>query len=368
MERDIIIDKTIATPLYIQVANSLRAKILAGKYQAGYRFPTEPEFAAMLGINHQTLRKSFQILSEQNLITQQRGKGTFVNCNTDRLYKVAVTWSKYKLNSGVYSTALFAGLSEAFKMHRYEICHLERIPGKSLYEQFAETNADMLLVATFIPEDTEMITDPRFDNVPLAVINGDRESLKGRMNVSVQDDPLHDAVQKLAQLGHHRIGYITLLEKTMSLFKRDASYINSMKKLGLYSPELFWESSGNTTHYDAGMLGTEYLTSLKEPVTAIICPGSVISMGSWQKLTASGFKIPEDISVIGYDLPEWVNPYFSTLTHPHKEMAEYCVQTLLNYISKGEYLPEKEFRVTLNDRGSIAKVKKIKNTTERKRK
>ena len=99
MERDLIIDKTIATPLYIQVANSLREKILTGKYQEGYRFPTEPEFAAMLGINHQTLRKSFQILSEQNLITQQRGKGTFVTCNTDRLYKIAVTWGKSKSNA-----------------------------------------------------------------------------------------------------------------------------------------------------------------------------------------------------------------------------------------------------------------------------
>ena len=367
MERDLIIDKTIATPLYIQVANSLREKILTGKYQEGYRFPTEPEFAAMLGINHQTLRKSFQILSEQNLITQQRGKGTFVTCNTDRLYKIAVTWGKSKSNAGVYSTAIIAGVSEAFKAYRYEICHLNKIPGKSLYEQFTETNADMLIVAILNPQDEEMIRDPRFDNVPLAVINGDSETLSGRMNVSVQKDPLHDAVQRLAELGHRRIGYITLYEKTTSLLKRDNSYLNNMKKLGLDCPELIWEAPAGTTHYDAGMIGAEYLTSLKDPATAIVCPGSVISMGGWQKLTAAGYRIPEDVSIIGYDLPEWVNPYFSTMAHPHKEIAEYCGQTLLNFILKGEYLPEKEFRVTLNDRGSIAKVRKTKNITERKK-
>ena len=82
------------------------------------------------------------------------------------------------------------------------------------------------------------------------------------MNVSVQKDPLHDAVQRLAELGHRRIGYITLYEKTTSLLKRDSSYLSHMKKLGLYCPELIWEAPAETTHYDAGMIGAEYLTSL----------------------------------------------------------------------------------------------------------
>ena len=68
-----------AIPIYRQIAESLRQSILSGEFKEGCKLPSESEFAKELGINHLTLRKSLQILSEQKLITQRQGKGTFVN-------------------------------------------------------------------------------------------------------------------------------------------------------------------------------------------------------------------------------------------------------------------------------------------------
>ena len=349
----LIPDKGVATPLYLQLADSLRNRIIDGEYAPGYRFPTEPEFAASLGINHQTLRKSLKILSDQNLIAQQRGKGTFVIYRTEKLYRVA-------LNIGFNSTdphasAILAGIQSAFNSLRCELIFFSKKDGEDLYRSFKNTGADMLISAALLPEALEQLKRKEFDDVPCVVINARPEDVGGRLCVDVQRDPIRPAIEKLAAEGHRRIGYISSADKTSNMQSRDISFRENVKRLGLDdSPELFYEGKLGTNAFYLGAQSVEAFFSLKNPPTAIICPGRVIATGAWQKIMEMGLKIPQDISIIGYDLPEWVNPKFSTLFHPHYEIAEYAGKLLLSKMN-GTPLEEKKFEVKLIDRGSISK-------------
>ena len=171
----------------------------------------------------------------------------------------------------------------------------------------------------------------------------------------VQRDPIRPAVEKLVAEGHRRIGYISSTNKTSNMQSRDASFRENVKRFGLDdSPGLFYEGIRGTEAFHLGAQGVEAFFSLKNPPTAIICPGRMIATGAWQKIMEMGLKIPQDISIIGYDLPEWVNPKFSTLFHPHYEVAEYAGKLLLSKVS-GKPLEEKKFQVKLIDRGSISK-------------
>ena len=66
-------------PLYIELADKLRADIESGVYAPGDRMPSEPTLCRATGYSRSTVRKALQLLVEQGYITKSQGKGTFVS-------------------------------------------------------------------------------------------------------------------------------------------------------------------------------------------------------------------------------------------------------------------------------------------------
>ncbi len=73
-----LFNKQGSMPLYIQVANWIKAKIITGEWPAGYKLAPEIDLAAKLKISRGTLRKAISILIEDQIIQQSHGKGTYV--------------------------------------------------------------------------------------------------------------------------------------------------------------------------------------------------------------------------------------------------------------------------------------------------
>jgi len=72
------IDRTSGVPLYLQIFDLLRNRILNGEWQPGDLLPAEPELMDYYGVSRITLRQAADLLEQHNLIRRQRGKGTFV--------------------------------------------------------------------------------------------------------------------------------------------------------------------------------------------------------------------------------------------------------------------------------------------------
>jgi GntR family transcriptional regulator len=64
--------------IYRQVADQMRDRILAGEWHEGERIPSVRELAAGVGVNPNTVTKSYQALLERKIIENQRGLGYFV--------------------------------------------------------------------------------------------------------------------------------------------------------------------------------------------------------------------------------------------------------------------------------------------------
>ena len=77
-----------SVPLYLQIADNLKERILNKEFPCGTNLPAESRLAASFGVNHLTVRKSLQILKEQNLIVQQHGRGTYVTYSHDAVLKI----------------------------------------------------------------------------------------------------------------------------------------------------------------------------------------------------------------------------------------------------------------------------------------
>ncbi len=66
-------------PLYSRISSSLRANILNGRYESGFKFPSEEKLAKEFKVSRITIREALSRLEKEALITRQRGKGTFVS-------------------------------------------------------------------------------------------------------------------------------------------------------------------------------------------------------------------------------------------------------------------------------------------------
>jgi len=67
--------------IYLQIADRIRERILRGEWKAGERIPSIRELAVELGVNPNTVTRSYQKLLERELISNQRGRGYFVSEN-----------------------------------------------------------------------------------------------------------------------------------------------------------------------------------------------------------------------------------------------------------------------------------------------
>ncbi len=82
-----MIDRSKPVPLYYQVEQTLREKILKSELPQGTQLPPEPELARQFGVSSITIKHALRNLAAQGLVVRRQGKGTFVlrtwlSCNT----------------------------------------------------------------------------------------------------------------------------------------------------------------------------------------------------------------------------------------------------------------------------------------------
>ncbi|WP_454111342.1 GntR family transcriptional regulator [Microbacterium aurum] len=72
------IDPQATTPLFTQLADAVRAEVVAGRVRAGERLPSARELAAALEVNLHTVLHAYQQLRDEGLVQMHRGRGAVV--------------------------------------------------------------------------------------------------------------------------------------------------------------------------------------------------------------------------------------------------------------------------------------------------
>jgi LacI family transcriptional regulator len=108
-----------------------------------------------------------------------------------------------------------------------------------------------------------------------------------------------DAMNYLLELGHRRIGFITGRPELESSARRLKGYRDALEKAGLTVNEKLIASGDYTTA--TGAKCAQELLSLKDPPTAIFASNDQSAMGVFQVAQELGLRIPEDLSVMGFD-------------------------------------------------------------------
>lgn len=85
-------------------------------------------------------------------------------------------------------------------------------------------------------------------------------------------------------------------------------------------------------HPESGFAGCEKLLDLPEPPTAVFAASDQMALGAIEALRRRGLRVPEDMSLVGFDdLPEvrWSAPPLTTVRQPLADMGKLAVRTVL---------------------------------------
>ena len=138
----------------------------------------------------------------------------------------------------------------------------------------------------------------------------------------------------LMDQGHTQIGYVGTVLATSSITDRYFGYLKALTERGIH-PKKEWLLDDR--NIDSGYIEEDLMTLPTEMPTAFFCNCDLTAGKLIQKLRANGYRVPEDISVVGFDnyiYPGMCDVGITTYEVDQPEMAKQAVKRLIKRIEK----------------------------------
>jgi DNA-binding LacI/PurR family transcriptional regulator len=170
-------------------------------------------------------------------------------------------------------------------------------------------------------------------------------------------DGILKACKHLAQLGHRRVAFLSGDSVETSAHERLLGFQLAVATFGLdRDPALVAENC--KSRIDEGFRAMAGLLAAGDHPTAVVAYNDLIAVGAMDAIKHAGLRIPEDISVVGFDdihLAAEMNPPLSTVHVPKKTMGMIAARRLVDIIKRREDTPYKTLvPASLVIRGSTA--------------
>ncbi len=142
------------------------------------------------------------------------------------------------------------------------------------------------------------------------------------------------ATEYLLSLGHRHIAMITGPSSHLVSKGRIAGYRTALETAGLPFVPLYVRESD--FGMESGFRQTQVLLDLPNPPTALIAACDAQAIGVYQAIYKRGWRVPDDISVIGFDdIPtsQWMSPPLTTLSQPLRDIGHMAAERLLQLMA-----------------------------------
>src|SRR5215468_889967 len=193
-----------------------------------------------------------------------------------------------------------------------------------------ERRVDGVAILTFGMEDS-LTEDLRFRKLPLVFVDVGPH-VPGVCNIRINyQHGIRQAVQHLAALRHTRIAFIAGPQHLRYANARRQAFEASMQEIGL-SHDLV--VIGNH-RVEGGMNALVELIKLSDPPTAVLCSNDMTAIGVLREAYDKNIKIPDDLSVVGFDdihLAEFTIPPLTTVQMSQHNLAKIAFHALLEEV------------------------------------
>ncbi|MBX7169459.1 MAG: LacI family transcriptional regulator [Pyrinomonadaceae bacterium] len=177
-------------------------------------------------------------------------------------------------------------------------------------------------------------------NLPIVAIAG-HEEIDGVTNVILNHQTAAElGINHLYSLGHRKIALIKGQDFSSDTKIRFEAIMDAAAKRGLQiDNKAIVQLEGINPSPEVGYIALNKLLAKTRDFTAIFAFNDMSAIGAIRALQVAGYRVPEDISVVGFDnihFAEFNSPPLTTIRQPLFKMGELAAQTLLKRLSKSE--------------------------------
>jgi DNA-binding LacI/PurR family transcriptional regulator len=329
-------------PLYTQLENAIREKVVSGAWPQGFRLPTYRKLAEITGVSLITVQQAIDNLVGNNILYRRQGQGTFV--------------ASREMKPASNRVGLFLpNLREPFFSVMAQIIQTEMINDGYAVSIFAlddgvaqiaraveimlEQHVDGIITTTAANTETfSQVVQLAERDIPVVLVDGHLP--EGQLSYVETDNynGMQLIMDHLTGLGHRCIGFASGPCYTFGLKARMEAFSQIMGS----SPLGFNPSYLQISHLDqdaGGYDAAHKLLSLREPPTAIACSTDIIAAGVLHAARSLKIRVPEQLSVVGFDdlyLAAHLEVALTTVKQPVEKIARLAKRMLLERMNKAE--------------------------------
>ncbi len=328
---------------YAALMEELKGKILSGEIRPGDRLPSENELSVGYGLSRHTVRKALAILENEGYVTAEHGRGTFCSermrhrKDSKNIAVITTYISDYifpRLIQGMDRVLTEQGYSIILKntgnSRQKEAQCLEDVLTKDVDGLIIEPSKSQILCRN-------MHLYQKLDEyrIPYVFIQGCYPQMKEKLSILMDDAKGGYLITKyLIDIGHKNILGIFKADDSQGA-ERHKGYVRALQEAGMpYLPErVIWFHTEDRKVKPAVMV--KMMLEQGVSVDSVVCYNDQIAMEVIETLKKMGKKVPEDISITGYDNSFYARSGpigLTTIAHPQEKLGEMAAELLLEQI------------------------------------
>lgn len=243
---------------------------------------------------------------------------------------------------------LLDGISEVLSAHDVGLLLLAGDVGRPSTSQIARVPLDAAIFATCGLEDDPAVEQLRARGVPIVAVEG--PELEGVPMIDIDDrGGTRDLARHLHDLGHRRVEVVTMplrLDGTrgpVTPKRRALAHYRDVRHRmegveDVFGPVPMYETPSNAVHEGAAAGRVLLDVPAERRPTAIIAQSDVLAAGVLQAAAELGIRVPEDLSVVGFDGADlhWLAPtQLTTVVQPSAEKGRAAARAAMELVEGG---------------------------------
>jgi GntR family transcriptional regulator of arabinose operon len=329
-------------PLYYQLSERIKKQIEDGEIKAGDKLPSESEMVESYGIGRLTVRNALSRLVNAGYLQKIHGKGTYCiasglaakKLNIDVILDMAYTYfvSYYvKGTSKVLAEHNCNFIINDSRDDSEHICEiLDEILQKGSSGIIVEPSHRCGIVSDRLRETFRRL---RAAGIPYIMIDSRYEGIETSYTMLDEEKGGRLAARYFHELGHTNTALVYMDQYKDSLL-RQRGFESECAGLGLEKPLLIPYGP---------KLGRQLAKKLRNSrISALFCYNDEVALECMRCLKDAGIRIPEELSVIGFDdtvLASAMEPSLTSIAHPKQILGETAALALLELIHQERTWP-----------------------------
>jgi DNA-binding LacI/PurR family transcriptional regulator len=361
-----IIDRNSPIPQYFQLQTWLFEQIEQGVFKPNDKIPTEEELAQLTGLARATIRQAIQNLVNMGYLIRKKRLGTFVLRDQkfiDRKTMVGIIIPDIRTG---YAPVLARGAEDEASRSNYSLilCNTDDLFVKAEYhaDRLIEIGiSGVIFVPTAADDERNLQVISKFSRKNIPVVLADRTVPGKNLDYVTTDnfDGAYELTKYLIQKGHRKIG-ITLSANFSTEKQRLAGYKKALLDHNIsIDPRNVQIHNGPYAEKPYMKIARSFLKQ-NDGVTAIFAGHDRIAYVIYSVAEEMGIRIPDKISMVGYDDLRPTCSHMVSLTTMHQpiyEMGQESMKLIMRRLSGEVKKPQRVIlNSTLKERDSVAQI------------